>query len=144
MSDAFMVRDKLQNFVNSISDVQGAVLISSDGLALASVLPKEMDEERTAAISASLIPLGERVCQELILGNIERLIVESQRGYAMLVRCDCELILLVLADKVVKPGLLFLQTKRVIRKIIPFLSPSQTGNSLNSLQIAQKMMIADR
>ena len=48
-----MVWYKRQKFVDSISDVQGAILISCDGLTLASVLPTEIDEELTAVISTS-------------------------------------------------------------------------------------------
>lgn len=70
--------------------------------------------------------------------------MEGDKSYGMLVNCDRELILLVLADKAIKQGLLLLQTKRFIRKIIPLLSPSQTENSLNNnlLQALQDIFVA--
>jgi predicted regulator of Ras-like GTPase activity (Roadblock/LC7/MglB family) len=48
----------LQNFVSATSDIQGAALVTPDGLPLASTLPGNMDEERVAAMSASLLSLG--------------------------------------------------------------------------------------
>ena len=47
----------LQNFVSGTADVQGAALVSHDGLPLASSLPGTMDEERTSAMSAAMLPL---------------------------------------------------------------------------------------
>jgi uncharacterized protein len=55
----------LQDLVTSTSDVQGAALVSPDGLALASSLPSGMDEERVAAMSAAMLSLGERIGSEL-------------------------------------------------------------------------------
>ena len=55
MINVSMLQDELQNFVSAASDVQGAALVSPDGLALGSVLPGGMDEERTAAMSASML-----------------------------------------------------------------------------------------
>jgi len=63
----------LQNLVTSTSDVQGAALVSPDGLPLASTLPSGMDEERVSAMSAAMLSLGERIGNELARGDIDRL-----------------------------------------------------------------------
>ncbi|WP_281063315.1 roadblock/LC7 domain-containing protein [Leptolyngbya sp. Cla-17] len=49
----------LQNFVSSTSDVEGAAIVTPDGLPLATSLPKAIDEERAAAMSAAM-PLTRR------------------------------------------------------------------------------------
>lgn len=49
MINMSMLEDELQNFVSGTSDIQGAALVSPDGLALASVLPGGMDEERNCS-----------------------------------------------------------------------------------------------
>ena len=83
MINISMLQDELQNFVSGSSDVQGAALVSPDGLALASVLPAGMDEERTAAMSASMLSLGERIGRELARGNVDRIVVEGEKGIGL-------------------------------------------------------------
>jgi hypothetical protein len=103
----------LQNLVTSTSDVQGAALVSPDGLPLASTLPSGMDEERVSAMSAAMLSLGERIGNELSRGVIDRLYVEGDKGYGILTSCGEEAVLLVLASKAAKQGLLMLEIKRV-------------------------------
>ena len=122
MINVSMLQDELQNFVSAGSDVQGAALVSPDGLALASVLPGGMDEERTAAMSASMLSLGERIGRELARGSIDRIVVEGEKGYGVLVGCGADAVLLVLAGAGVKQGLLFLEVKRVVAKIAPLMA----------------------
>ncbi len=121
MINISMLQDELQNFVTEASDVQGAALVSPDGLALASVLPGAMDEERTAAMSASMLSLGERIGRELARGTVERIVVEGEKGYGVLVGCGDEAVLLVLAGSGVKQGILFLEVKRAVTKLAPLL-----------------------
>ncbi len=121
MINTSMLQDEIQNFVTGASDVQGAALVSPDGLALASVLPGSMDEERTAAMSASMLSLGERIGRELARGSIERIVVEGEKGYGVLVGCGSEAVLLVLASAEVKQGILFLEIKRIISRLVPLI-----------------------
>lgn len=121
MINTSMLQDELQNFVSGTSEVQGAALVSPDGLALASVLPGGMDDERTAAMSASMLSLGERIGRELSRGNVERIVVEGEKGYGVLVGCSNDAVLLVLANASVKQGLLFLEIKRAVARIAPLL-----------------------
>jgi len=104
----------LQDLVTSTSDVQGAALVSPDGLPLASTLPSGMDEERVSAMSAAMLSLGERIGNELARGLIDRLYVEGEKGYGILTSCGEEAVLLVLANKSAKQGLLMLEIKRVV------------------------------
>ena len=122
MINTSMLQQELQNFVTGASDVQGAALVSPDGLALASVLPGGMDEERTAAMSASMLSLGERIGRELARGNVERIVVEGEKGYGVLIGCGSDAVLLVLAGAGVKQGILFLELKRVVAKLAPLLA----------------------
>ncbi|BBC25836.1 MULTISPECIES: roadblock/LC7 domain-containing protein [unclassified Pseudanabaena] len=112
----------LQNLVTSTSDVQGAALVSPDGLPLASTLPSGMDEERVSAMSAAMLSLGERIGNELARGLIDRLYVEGDKGYGILTSCGEEAVLLVLASKAAKQGLLMLEIKRVTGELKAALS----------------------
>ena len=122
MINISMLQDELQNFVSGSAEVQGAMLASPDGLALASVIPMGMDDERTAAMSASMLSLGERIGRELARGAVDRIVVEGEKGYGVLVGCSDEAVLLVLASSAVKQGLLFLEIKRAVSRIAALLS----------------------
>nr|WP_290224614.1 roadblock/LC7 domain-containing protein [Trichocoleus desertorum] len=116
------LQDVLQNFVSGTPDIQGAALVSPDGLALASALPAGFDEERTSAMSAAMLSLGERIGQELARGTIERIFVEGEKGYGVLVGCGADAVLLVLASSSAKQGLLNLEIKRAVASITPMVS----------------------
>jgi uncharacterized protein len=107
----------LQNFVAGTADIQGAALVSPDGLPLASTLPAGMDEERTSAMSAAMLSLGERIGQELARGNVDRILVEGNNGYGILMGCGEEAVLLVLANQGAKQGMLMLDIKKTVSEL---------------------------
>jgi uncharacterized protein len=112
----------LQNFVSDTPDIQGATLVSPDGLTLTSALPERVDEERIAAMTATILSIGERIGRELARGNVERVIVVGEKGYSVLASCGDDAVLLVLASATVKQGLLFLEIKRTLAEILPLLT----------------------
>lgn len=113
MANLSSLQGILQNFVVSNPGVEGAAIVTPDGLPLASVLPNRMDEERTAAMSAAMLSLGERIGKELTRGAIDRIFVQGDRGYAVLTSCGEEAMLLTLASSEVKQGVLFLEIKQL-------------------------------
>ncbi|MBW4645333.1 MAG: roadblock/LC7 domain-containing protein [Goleter apudmare HA4340-LM2] len=122
MINVSMLQEVLQNFVSGTSNVQGAALVSPDGLALASVLPTDMDEDRTAAMSAAMLSLGERIGSELVRGTIDRIVVEGEKGFGVVVSCGPDAVLLVLSNAAAKQGLLFLEIKRAVSQIAPLVA----------------------
>lgn len=107
----------LQSFVNQVMGVQGAVISSLDGLPLASYLVDGLGEERLAAMSATMLSLGERIGQELGRGDINRLFVEGEKGYVTLTGCGPDAVLLVLSDSSLKQGILMLEIKSVLQDL---------------------------
>lgn len=104
----------LQNFVSGTNDVQGAALVTPDGLPLAATLPGGMDEERVSAMSAAMLSLGDRIGSELARGSIDRIFVEGNNGYGILTSCGEDAVFLVLASHNAKQGLLMLEIKRAV------------------------------
>ncbi|MFB8789172.1 MAG: roadblock/LC7 domain-containing protein [Potamolinea sp.] len=111
----------LQNFVSSTTDVQGAAMVTPDGLPLASSLPSGMDDERVSAMSAAMLSLGERIGRELVRGEIDRIYVEGQEGFSILTSCGQDAVFLVLAAKSAKQGMLMLEIKRALAELKPAL-----------------------
>ncbi|HEY9828857.1 MAG TPA: roadblock/LC7 domain-containing protein [Stenomitos sp.] len=118
MANLSSLQGLLQNFVVSSPDIQGAAVVTPDGLPLAAVLPNSMDEERTAAMSAAMLSLGERIGRELARGTVERVFVQGDMGYGILTSCGDEAMLLTLASKDAKQGMLFLEIKQMSEKVM--------------------------
>lgn len=112
----------LDNFVSGTSDVQGAALVTPDGLSLAASLPSGMDEERVSAMSAAMLSLGERIGKELSRGGIERIQVEGTDGYGVLTSCGEDAVFLVLANKAAKQGVLNLEIRNAVKDLKLILS----------------------
>ena len=107
----------LDNFVSSTNDVQGAALVSPDGLTLAASLPGGMDDERVSAMSAAMLSLGERIGSELGRGNIDRIFVEGHQGFGILTSCGEDAVFLVLASQSAKQGILMLEIRRALGEL---------------------------
>ncbi|HBE20060.1 MAG TPA: diacylglyceryl transferase [Cyanobacteria bacterium UBA11149] len=107
----------LKNFVTGTSDVEGAAMVTPDGLPLAASLPGGMDDERVSAMSAAMLSLGERIGKELVRGSIDRIYVEGDKGFSILTSCGEDAVFLVLARKEAKQGVLMLEIKRALGEL---------------------------
>lgn len=107
----------LQDFVSNTANVQGAALVTPDGLPLATMLPPDMDDERVSAMSAAMLSLGERISAELERGAIERIFVEGRQGYGILTSCGEDAVFLVLANRAAKQGILMLEIRRAVSEL---------------------------
>ncbi|GAB4377138.1 MAG: roadblock/LC7 domain-containing protein [Elainellaceae cyanobacterium] len=107
----------LQSFVTTTSEIQGAALVTPDGLPLATNLPGAMDEERVSAMSAAMLSLGERIGIELARGSIDRIFVEGEEGFSILTSCSQDAVFLVLANRSAKQGVLMLEIKRTVSEL---------------------------
>ncbi|HBB36340.1 MAG TPA: diacylglyceryl transferase [Cyanobacteria bacterium UBA9273] len=107
----------LKNFVTGTGDVEGAAMVTPDGLPLASSLPGGMDDERVSAMSAAMLSLGERIGKELVRGSIDRIYVEGDQGFSILTSCGEDAVFLVLATKEAKQGVLMLEIKRTLAEL---------------------------
>ncbi len=115
--NAVKIEGILQHFVSGTNEIQGATLVSPDGLSLASALPSGMDDERVSAMSAAMLSLGERIGSELSRGNVDRIYVEGSKGYGILTNCGEDAVLLVLASESAKQGMLMLEIKRLVAEL---------------------------
>ncbi|MEO0458574.1 MAG: roadblock/LC7 domain-containing protein [Cyanobacteria bacterium P01_A01_bin.114] len=114
----------LQGLVINTVGVQGAALVTPDGLPLASMLPADMDEERVAAMSAAMLSLGERISVELNRGNAHRILVEGDQGYGVLTQCGEDAVLVVLASLHTKQGVLLFEIKQAVAELKQLLPTS--------------------
>ena len=102
----------LAELVGQVPEIEAASVVSFDGLAMASALPAAMDEDRVAAMSAALLSLGERAAEGLGRGELSQVYVEGQDGTVFLVSADDEAVLVAVAAKGAKVGLMLFEVRR--------------------------------
>ncbi len=103
---------RLQELQMNTPDVEATILVSVDGLTMASSLPGGVEEDRIAAMSAAMLSLGERIASELGRGLLDEVYVKGEHGYVVLRAVGEEAVLTVLARQQTKLGLLFLDMRR--------------------------------
>jgi len=130
--DTAKIESVLQTFVAGTNDVQGAALVTPDGLSLATCLPHGMDEERTSAMSAAMLSLGERIGRELGRGEIEKIYVEGDKGYCVLTGCGEDAVFLAFASQNVKQGLLLLEIKNAVSQLRRIMTEGWTQPGSNA------------
>ena len=102
----------LNDFLRSSPDLQAAAVVSFDGLAMASALPPDMDEDRLGAMSAALLSLGEQAAAGLGRGDMRQLFVEGEHGFVFLMSARDQAVLTAVADHSAKIGLMLFEMRR--------------------------------
>jgi predicted regulator of Ras-like GTPase activity (Roadblock/LC7/MglB family) len=102
----------MSDLLNQTPEIEAAAVVSFDGLPMASALPESMDEDRVAAMSAALLSLGERAASGLGRGDLSQVFIEGDEGTVFLVSCDGEAVLVAVAAKGAKTGLMLYEVKR--------------------------------
>jgi predicted regulator of Ras-like GTPase activity (Roadblock/LC7/MglB family) len=107
----------LRTLQSGTPDIEASALISEDGLIIASALPQHIEELRVAGMSSTLLSLGTRAATELGRGSIEQVLIRGPSGYAVMVTAAQGTLLLVLATREAKLGLIFLDVGRAVEQI---------------------------
>ncbi len=107
----------LTDLLRRAPQLEAAAVVSFDGLPMASALPEGMDEDRVAAMSAALLSLGERAADGLGRGGLQQVYVEGDDGTVFLVSADDEAVLVAVADRAAKAGLMLFEVKRAARDV---------------------------
>ena len=108
--------DRLDRAIHALlaqtPEIEAAAVVSFDGLPMAAALPPSMDEDRVAAMSAALLSLGERAAQGLGRGELSQVYIEGDAGTVFLVSADDEAVLVAVASKGAKVGMMLYEVRR--------------------------------
>ena len=107
----------LKELIKNIG-AEGAILITPDGLPIASEFSVNLDEDTVSAMGASLLSLSERVLNELDKGELEEVYVKGKEGYALFTGVGDFAVLGVLTDNSAKLGLILVEIKKAINKLL--------------------------
>jgi uncharacterized protein len=113
--------DRLDRAIHALlaqtPELEAAAVVSFDGLPMAAALPPSMDEDRVAAMSAALLSLGERAASGLGRGELSQVYIEGDAGTVYLVSCDDEAVLVAVAAKGAKTGMVLYEVRRTAKTI---------------------------
>ncbi len=130
----------LGDLLTHAPELEAAAVVSFDGLPMASALPAGMDEDRVAAMSAALLSLGERAAQGLGRGELSQVYIEGETGTVFLVSADNEAVLVAVAAKGAKTGMMLYEVKRtaarvadVLRADEPVADPTEPADAFEAL-----------
>ena len=111
-SRSYRLDRALQDLLTSTPELEAAAVVSFDGLPMASALPPSMDEDRVAAMSAALLSLGDRAAQGLGRGELSQVYIEGESGTVFLVSAEDEAVLVAVAVKGAKAGMMLYEVRR--------------------------------
>ena len=111
------LESRLHQLRSSTPEIQGAAIVSADGLSIASVLSPDVEEDRVAAMSAAMVSLGERISAELGRGDLEQVYIKGKIGYALLTSVGPDAVLTVIAQGEARLGLLLLELRKTVHDL---------------------------
>jgi predicted regulator of Ras-like GTPase activity (Roadblock/LC7/MglB family) len=104
--------DRLRDLQATTPEIEGAGVVSVDGLIMASSLPAGVEEDRVSAMSAAMLSLGERIASELGRGVLDQVYIKGKTGYVYLMSVGDEAVLTTLVREGAKLGLVLLDMRR--------------------------------
>jgi len=107
----------LNDFERNVPHVQATAVVSTDGLVIASRLPKDVEEDRIGAMGAAILSISKRSGDELDRGEMTRVLVEGTNGYILIRSIGEFAILVALVEIEVRLGMLFYECRNCIEKL---------------------------
>jgi uncharacterized protein len=101
----------------SVGQVEGAAVVSRDGLLIADAVPKDIDAEIFSSMSATMHGAAETAMSELKKGEAKTAMVESDKSIIVSYGVSPTFILVAIAGKGVNLGLLRVELKKTSEQI---------------------------
>lgn len=116
----------IRDLLTQTAEIEAAAVVSFDGLPMAAALPPGMDEDRVAAMSAALLSLGERATVGLGRGELNQVFIEGEEGTVFLVSAENEAVLVAVAAKGAKTGMMLYEVKRAAASVAAVLRADES------------------
>lgn len=115
------ISEVLRELMRSSPDIIACLVVSADGLPIASVLPSTVDETKVAAMAAAMGGVAEKVVSELNVGPFKQVYVKGEEGGVIVtsINPDADLVVVVRGDA--KLGLVLYEIGKTTKKILEML-----------------------
>jgi predicted regulator of Ras-like GTPase activity (Roadblock/LC7/MglB family) len=108
---------KILKDFESTGEVIGSAVVRRDGLMIISGLPDEINSKAVAAMAAAIVGTGETASNELDIGELNQVVVESARGKLISVGAGPDAIFTALVKPKANMGLILMNMERSTKKI---------------------------
>lgn len=113
-SRAESITERLKDLEKLTPELEGAAVVSVEGLMIASRLPEALTEDVMAAMSAAMLALGERIANDLNRGKLSQVVIKGDQGYVLLMAVNENAVLTALVSEEAKLGLVFLDMRKAL------------------------------
>lgn len=111
------MEERLKQLLISSPEIAASIIVSLDGLTMASALPSTVKEPRVSAMTAVMLSLGDRIASELGRGTLDQVYIKGKIGYVVLLSIGGRAVLTAIARENAKLGLLFLDLHRAAQDL---------------------------
>jgi len=101
----------------SSGDVIGSGVVRRDGLMIFCSMPEDVNSKAVAAMAAAIVGTGETASNELEIGKLNQVVVESSSGKLITVGAGAEVIFTVIVKAKANMGLILMNMERAAKKI---------------------------
>lgn len=111
-----LLREVLDALVSHNPDILSALVVSDDGLNVASGIPHE-DDDSVALVASDLIDMAEEFSSRLEQGKLNRILLEGENRTTVVVNAGTHTVLAVLIPADAKLGLVTLSMRQAANTI---------------------------
>lgn len=109
--------ETLATILNESIDIMGALVVSRDGLVMASRLPAGLEDTRVGAVSAGVLSLGVRSIMQLGRGDFNQILAQGTRGNVVVTNAGTKAAFVALTNQNVNLGMVFLEAREGAERI---------------------------
>jgi hypothetical protein len=103
------------------AEITAGAIVSVQGLPIAAQLPRHANEGIVSAMSAALLSVSVRACQELERGIMKRLVIDGNKGLFICQAAGQNSILAILTSAGAKLGMIYMDLDKYCTKIAKIL-----------------------
>ncbi len=119
------LQGKLRMILEESTSLTGGIrawmLLSKEGLPIASAVPQGLEEAEIAAMAASILGVADLAAERLDQGTLEEILMTNEKGLVIMRSAGEKAILVLAASKGTKTGLLVYAANSAAEKIAPLL-----------------------
>ena len=115
------LREIMEEATSLATGVRAWLLLSKEGLPIASAVPDGLEEAEIAAMSASILGVADLAAERMEQGTLEEILITNKNGLIIMKGVGEKAILVLAARKDMKTGLLVYAAKTATEKIVPLL-----------------------
>jgi predicted regulator of Ras-like GTPase activity (Roadblock/LC7/MglB family) len=111
------INETLESILSESFDIQGAMVVSRDGLVMSSRLPSGLEDARVGAVSAGVLSLGVRSITQLGRGDFNQILAQGSKGNVVVTGAGSKAAFVALTAANVNLGMVFLEAREAAERI---------------------------